>query len=199
MKCVYKTHFLALVSFSQWVRVYLWSAAGESSCSSHPTRLPVSIFFPHQVILPTVSSYFLKIRVGSCCSFPQELSVAPYGIKSSFCVNTFGRLHLLSLHPIDSSRSRVFHTPLRKNQQLVPPSCSFGSSLLCSHCSPTPSSFFHGTLHHPSSTRSSPVSLVITHHSFLWALLNATGTWCHVYFILLCAVTKSFVSLCAEK
>lgn len=58
-----------------------WLVTGTSE---HLPSFPVSIVFPRQLIFPTVPSYFLKVKVGSCGSFPQESSVAPYGIKSGF-------------------------------------------------------------------------------------------------------------------
>lgn len=64
---------------------------------AHKTIFLLPIIFPLQHILCTASSYFLKIKFGSCCFFPQESSVAPYGVKSRPCVDLSKCLHALTV------------------------------------------------------------------------------------------------------
>ena len=93
IKYFYKTHFLGLVSPGVRIRLIISQYKKQLQLSSNQ----FSCLYDLQFILPTVSSYFLKIEIGSCCPFLEESSLAPYGIKSSFCVNTFTHLYLPSL------------------------------------------------------------------------------------------------------
>lgn len=164
------------------------STGGKNSCSAHLTSFSISIIFPIQSSFLLFLSIFFKL--GSCCSFPQESSVAPYGIESRPCVNTPPHV------PPLTSFAGVFHVHFPHS--LCLPSSTLGSSLLMLFSYPIfllPQMSLSHLLHKvfPSPSGHNPLLLPLGPLRCCWYLTVTCASFCPVLQIIcLChSVLKS--------